>query len=234
MQETVGAQTEGMSVFHAQRLAWGGTEGVEVLRRYLPLVRLALSRLARHLPPDLPLEALEGRALLALVQAAQSRPEGSEGFDHYARLTVWRALTDCLGQSRHFQQSTREALRRLSCAVEQALCLGLEGREEELASLLACPLEALREDLGQVAALMAADPGAILATARGEGLPALESQLARAVCELPSMEGLVVALYYFDDLTFPEIAEVMEISEPEVEWAFGRAALLLRARLGER
>ncbi len=221
---------EALSAFEAQKLAAGG-EGasIEELRPYFPLVRVALDRLGGYLPPDVAYETLEGTAILALLEAADRRPVGSAGFESYARICIWRALTDCLRQSRCFLPETQAPLRRLSEAADKALRTGLEGTDEELAALLSEPLEQLREALAQVAALMAAAPQAVIALAWDE--EQLQRRLAPAICALPQLEQLVVAMYYFEDLTFAEIAQVMELSEQEVQWAFGRAAVLLRIQL---
>jgi RNA polymerase sigma factor FliA len=230
MRESAGAKLGRCSVFEAQRLAAAG-EGftTEQLRAYLPLVRVALERLGSYLPLDVEREALAGRAILALVEAAEKKGRETPGFEDYARLRIWRALTDCLRRSRCFMISTQAAVQRLSEATGQALRVGLEGGEDELSALLSQPLEELRTDLAQVAALMVAAPQSVVALQQNGDQ--LEARLAQAVCELPQREQLIVAMYYFEDLTFAEIARVLELSEPEVEWAFGRAALLLRVHL---
>jgi RNA polymerase sigma factor for flagellar operon FliA len=49
--------------------------------------------------------------------------------------------------------------------------------------------------------------------------------------ELPEQEKLVVALYYYEELTLKEIGEIMGLTESRVSQIHTRAILDLRARL---
>jgi RNA polymerase sigma factor for flagellar operon FliA len=52
-----------------------------------------------------------------------------------------------------------------------------------------------------------------------------------AVKALPEREWLIVSLYYKDEMTMKEIAQILEISESRVCQLHGRALSRLRARL---
>jgi len=223
-----------LSAFAAQELADEQRPSRQDIKQYLQLVQVALGRLGRYLPPDIDQETLQGKAILALLDAAQQVPMDSAGFAAYARIRIWRSLVECLGESRCFMVETQAALRRLAQAAEKALRSGLAGTEEELAHLLVEPIGRLRQALEQAAALMVTAPEMVLAVSRSEG--DVERRLAQAICKLPQREQLIVAMYYFEELTFAEIGRVLEMSEQQVQWAFGRAAVLLKIFLspGER
>ncbi len=55
--------------------------------------------------------------------------------------------------------------------------------------------------------------------------------LTGAVKSLPEREWLIVSLYYRDEMTMKEIAQILEISESRVCQLHGRALGRLRARL---
>jgi len=55
--------------------------------------------------------------------------------------------------------------------------------------------------------------------------------LTGAVKQLPEREWLIVSLYYRDEMTMKEIAQILEISESRVCQLHGRALGRLRARL---
>ena len=203
------------------------------LRPYLPLAQVELSRLGRYLPPDVDRETLEERALQALLAAARERNPQTPGFAAHARLVIWRALTECLRESRFFLPQAEETLGRLADAVGRALRPGGEVQPEQLAALLDTPGEKLHEDLGQVAALLAGMPQAVFGGTPGASGDQWEPRLAWAICALPPLEQQVVTLYYLEDMTFGDLAQTLDLSPPEVEYAFGRAAVLLRLRLRE-
>ncbi|KAA0236871.1 sigma-70 family RNA polymerase sigma factor, partial [bacterium] len=55
--------------------------------------------------------------------------------------------------------------------------------------------------------------------------------LTTAVKNLPEREWLIVSLYYHDEMTMKEIAQILDISESRVCQLHGRALGRLRARL---
>ena len=59
----------------------------------------------------------------------------------------------------------------------------------------------------------------------------LVDALTGAVKQLPEREWLIVSLYYRDEMTMKEIAQILEISESRVCQLHGRALSRLRARL---
>jgi RNA polymerase sigma factor (sigma-70 family) len=61
----------------------------------------------------------------------------------------------------------------------------------------------------------------------------LREVLGDAISRLPEREKLVVTLYYYEELTLAEIAQVLGVTETRVRQIHTRAVLRLRARLAE-
>ena len=59
----------------------------------------------------------------------------------------------------------------------------------------------------------------------------MKQSIAKAVDRLPAKERLVVGLYYFEELTMKEIANVLEVTESRVSQIHSQAVLRLRGRL---
>ena len=59
----------------------------------------------------------------------------------------------------------------------------------------------------------------------------MNTALADAISALPEREKLIVTLYYYEELTFPEIAEVLGLSPERVSELHTRAVLRLKASL---
>ena len=55
--------------------------------------------------------------------------------------------------------------------------------------------------------------------------------MADAIARLPEREKLVVALYYYENLTLREIGEVLGVTESRVSQLHTKAVLRLRSRL---
>lgn len=60
-----------------------------------------------------------------------------------------------------------------------------------------------------------------------------KDRLADAIARLPEREKLVVALYYYENLTLREIGEVLGVSESRVSQLHTKAVLRLKSRLQE-
>jgi RNA polymerase sigma factor for flagellar operon FliA len=71
----------------------------------------------------------------------------------------------------------------------------------------------------------AADPEALVD--QGE----LRDRIADAIAALPEREKLVVALYYYENLTLREIGEVLGVTESRVSQLHTKAVLRLRSKL---
>ena len=62
----------------------------------------------------------------------------------------------------------------------------------------------------------------------------LKDRIADAIARLPEREKLVIALYYYENLTLREIGEVLGVTESRVSQLHTKAVLRLRSRLHGR
>ena len=59
----------------------------------------------------------------------------------------------------------------------------------------------------------------------------LKDRLAEAISALPEREKLVIALYYYENLTLREIGEVLGVTESRISQLHTKAVLRLKSRL---
>jgi RNA polymerase sigma factor for flagellar operon FliA len=59
----------------------------------------------------------------------------------------------------------------------------------------------------------------------------LKDRLADAISSLPEREKLVIALYYYENLTLREIGEVLGVTESRISQLHTKAVLRLKSRL---
>jgi RNA polymerase sigma factor for flagellar operon FliA len=76
------------------------------------------------------------------------------------------------------------------------------------------------------------DPGAP-DPARALDVGDLKDRIADSISRLPEREKLVIALYYYENLTLREIGEVLGVTESRVSQMHTKAVLRLRSRMQE-
>jgi RNA polymerase sigma factor FliA len=225
----------------------------DLLRRFAPLVRHVVERVAATLPRNVDHEDLYSAGVLGLLDA-HAKFDLSKGvkFETYA---VWRIKGAVLDQLRALDWASRSMRRKARTldGVTQRLDqkLGRAASEEELARAMKMRRSDFYRLLDQVrgAVLVSLDESRAgedqEPTTLADHLPDpsavnLEEKLAeeehkililRALHQLPEQERLVVALYYYEHLTLKEIGRALGISESRVSQVHTRAMSRLRVRL---
>jgi RNA polymerase sigma factor FliA len=226
----------------------------EALRKYAPLVKYVVDRVASTLPKSIDKEDLIHTAIIGLYDALGKFDEGRGiKFETYA---VWRikgAVLDELRSLDWASRSTRRRAREFDRAASQLeQRLGRSASEQEIASELKLPvseynrlIEEVRgatllsldqtvslDDEHDLAGLAEAieDPtaeDALLSLAERES----KSLLLGAINGLLEQERLVLALYYYEEMTLKEIGETLSISESRVSQIHTKAIQRLRGRV---
>lgn len=225
----------------------------DLLKRFAPLVRHVVERVAATLPRNVDHEDLYSAGVLGLLDAHAKFDTGKGvKFETYA---VWRIKGAVLDQLRALDwasRSMRRKARNLDGVTRQLdQKLGRAASEEEVARELKMSrddfyrlLDHVRgavlvsldesrsndsDDQGTLADHLA-DPSAVDLEEKLE-----EEQnrrmLLRTIDCLPEQERLVVALYYYEHLTLKEIGRTLGISESRVSQVHTRAMSRLKLRL---
>ncbi len=221
--------------------------------QYAPLVKYVVGRLAIGLPAILDYEDILSYGTIGLIEALD-RYDGSKGvkFETYAISRIRGAIIDALRSLDRLPRSVRQKAKRLE-QVSLALnsTLGREPTDDELARGMEMTLQQFHTTLvdsswvtvsldglldrdenndGQGASELPADPNEEDFTKRLEKKQTLDV-LTGAVQSLPEREWLIVSLYYKDEMTMKEIAQILDISESRVCQLHGRALGRLRMRM---
>jgi len=223
------------------------------IRQYAPLVKYVVGRLAIGLPAILDYEDILSYGTIGLIEALD-RFDDSKGvkFETYAISRFRGAIIDALRSLDRLPRSVRQKARRLEqVTVALTADLGRDPTDAELATGMGMTREAYNQTLidsswvtvsldglldrdensdGAAAMELPADPNEEDFTRRLEKRQMLEA-LTGAVKSLPEREWLIVSLYYRDEMTMKEIAQILDISESRVCQLHGRALGRLRARL---
>jgi len=227
-----------------------------LIRSSISLVRKVAGRLALRLPPHLDLDELEAAGVPGLLAAVESfDPDKDVDFAAYAQARIRGAILDELRNLDPLSRSLRAKARRIESAIgvlEQRLLR--PPSDDEVAAHLGLPLDELHRvlqelRLGLHVSLDGGRGGE--ADAPGSGPPVLveshaadpweqlaakerQALLGQLIDELPGSEGLVLSLYYVEELTMKEIGQVLAVSESRVSQIHNAALLRLRSRLRRR
>jgi len=227
---------------------------------YSPLVKFIAGRMASGLPSHVEEADLISYGLIGLIGAIERFDlEREIKFETFAVARVKGAIIDELRSLDWVPRSVRARARDMEKAHAK-----LEGElqraptDEEMAAKLEITVEEFQESLlsianssvlalddlwtfadpegggGQISVLdTLQDPGAIDPEAEAQ-TSELKDRLADSIESLPERERLVVALYYYENLTLREIGEVLGVTESRVSQLHTKAVLALRGRFAAR
>jgi RNA polymerase sigma factor for flagellar operon FliA len=225
----------------------------DLLKRFAPLVRHVVERVAVTLPRNVDHQDLYSAGVLGLLDAhAKFDPGKGVKFETYA---VWRIKGAVLDQLRALDWVSRSMRRKarnldgITRKLDQKL--GRAASEDEVAremkmsrsdfyrlldhvrGAVLVSLDETRSGDGDEPSTIGdhlADPHALDVESRLEE-EQVRLAILRTLDQLPEQERLVVTLYYYEHMTLREIGRALGISESRVSQVHSRAMARLRLRL---
>ena len=227
----------------------------DLIRSHLPMINYLVERMVTQVPTYVSRDEICSAAMLGLVDAA-NRFDPAKGvlFKTFAERRIRGAVLDEVRRMDWFSRTQREKHARLSRTLDRLeKKFGRPPEEEEMAEDLGMSMDEYYELLGEVSHLGCIslnesldDTGSgreIIDTLEDENvkdpLSTMESdeltrEMAEHISRLSEKERLVVALYYHEELTQKEIAEVLCISEGRVSQIHSQALIKLKVRLSRK
>ncbi|MDQ3850282.1 MAG: RNA polymerase sigma factor WhiG [Actinomycetota bacterium] len=222
---------------------------------YSPLVKYVSGRMASGLPAHVEEADLISYGLGGLISAIERfEPEREIKFETYAITRIKGAIIDELRSLDWVPRSVRaraRAIERANAKLEHRL--QRVPTDDEVALELQMTVADFQDALLQIsnstiAALdelwtvsdSSGDQVSLLDTLQDPDAPDpaavmdmtdLKDRIADAIARLPEREKLVVALYYYENLTLREIGEVLGVTESRVSQLHTKAVLRLRGRM---
>ena len=227
---------------------------------YSPLVKFIAGRMASGLPSHVEESDLISYGLLGLIGAIERFDlEREIKFETFAVARVKGAIIDELRSLDWVPRSVRARARDVEKAnAELEAQLQRAPTDEEMAAKLHIGVDEFNDALLEIAnsSVLALDDLWSFADPEGSGgaisvidtihdpnavdpeteaqASELKDRLADAIESLPERERLVVALYYYENLTLCEIGEVLGVTESRVSQLHTKAVLALRPRFATR
>jgi RNA polymerase sigma factor for flagellar operon FliA len=222
---------------------------------YAPLVKYVAVRMGSALPAHVEEADLISYGLGGLISAIERFDPGRDiRFETYAVGRIRGAIIDELRTLDWAPRSVRTRAREL-----ERVNAKLEARlhraptDEEMAVELSISVKELQDSLLQIAnsTIVALDGLWTVSAATGDRVSLLDTladdgaedphtlversvrrdRLADAIVVLPEREKMVIALYYYENLTLREIGEILGVTESRVSQLHTKAMLRLRSKL---
>lgn len=225
----------------------------EAVTRFLPLIRKLAGKLSMALPPSLDEEDLVGSGIIGLLEA-WDRFETARGvqFSTYATWRIKGAMIDEIRKTSPAPRSFFSRYRQVHEAEEKLRhSLGREPEREEIATALGWSVSALEQVWANYNLVTVVSLEKVILSPDGEDNLRLEGvlqgsdetpeeqvtgkeeteRLAAALDRLPYRERLLLALFYYEELTKKEIAGLLKVSAARISQIHARAIERLRKDL---
>jgi len=224
---------------------------------YSPLVKYVAGRTAAGLPPHVEEADLISYGLGGLISAIERFDLSRDiKFETYAIMRIKGAIIDEVRSLDWVPRSVRARAREVERAhAKLEHSLQRAPTDQELAGELGITVEELGESLlaisnssivaldelwsvsdssgDQVSLMDTIEDPAAPDPAKALDVGDLKDRIAESIAKLPEREKLVIALYYYENLTLREIGEVLGVTESRVSQMHTKAVLRLRSRMQE-
>jgi RNA polymerase sigma factor for flagellar operon FliA len=222
---------------------------------YAPLVKYVAGRMSTGLPAHVEEADLISYGLIGLISSIERfEPAREIRFETFAITRIKGSIIDELRSLDWVPRSVRAKAREIERAnAKLEHQLRRAPTDQEMATALETTVEEFQESLVRISNTSvvaldelwtvsdsSGDQVSLLDTIKDEegvdparelDLSEMKDRLADAIARLPEREKLVVALYYYENLTLREIGEVLGVTESRVSQLHTKAVLRLKSRL---
>jgi RNA polymerase sigma factor for flagellar operon FliA len=229
------------------------TERERLILEHLPQVRLIARRIQERLPENISLEDLVSTGVIGLISAIDNfDPAHNVKLKTYAEYKIRGAILDSLRGLDWAPRQKRRQAKQIEAAIAAAeQRLQRTPTEEEIARELDISIDQYHAWLVEIRGLNIAS---LEYAGNGDGkdllhyvpdesghLPStlleraeLERLLSETISDIPEIERTVLSLYYREELTLREIAQVVNLHESRISQLKSQAILRLRTRIAAR
>jgi RNA polymerase sigma factor for flagellar operon FliA len=228
-------------------------ERERLILEHLPQVRLIARRIQERLPENISLDDLISNGVIGLIAAIDNfDPAHNVKLKTYAEYKIRGAILDGLRGLDWAPRQKRKKAKQIEAAILAAeQKLQRAPVEEEIAEQLALTVDEYRLWLVEIRGLnfgnveySSGDNGRDLlqyVADRDELLPSkvferaeLERLLADTIGHMPAIERTVLSLYYQEELTLREIAQIVDLHESRISQLKSQAILRIRTQVERR
>jgi RNA polymerase sigma factor for flagellar operon FliA len=222
-----------------------------LILEHLPQVRLIARRIHERLPDSVSLDDLVSAGVVGLIAAVDNfDPDQGVKLKTYAEYKIRGAILDSLRDLDWAPREKRKRARQVENAISAAEQRWKRAAtEEEIAAELSLEVEEYREWLVEIRGLdigslelggSGAEPQSLLkfipdadaqSPSRLLERSELERLLGEAIGGMPKIERVVLTLYFEEEMTLREIAQIVNLHESRISQLKSQAILRLRSHM---
>ena len=219
----------------------------QLVKDHLDLVKRIAYHLIARLPSSVSADDLIQSGLLGLLDASEHYdPSQGAAFETYASIRIRGAMLDELRRNDWAPKSIHKKARDIMAAIQKIENeTGRDARNNEVAKEMGLSLAEYHQLLQETNSCrilnfgdLGVDDDCAMSNASKtksplEGMQSQEfkNDLVEAIRNLPEREGLVISLYYDEEMNLREIGCVLDVSESRVSQLLSQAHLRMRTRL---
>ncbi len=211
----------------------------EMAVQYLPAVKAMAYRLKERLPRSIEFDDLVGIGAEELIKLARRYDKiQNDSFWGYAKVRVYGAMLDYLRSLDIVSRANRQLIKKIEALIAQYMDEhGIEPENSYLAKMLNEDEEKIKE-ARRVAAIYNVLPlDDQLESGQKDTFSAIaEEELTEKIMDilatLPKRDQLMMQLYYFEELTYKEISEILEITPSRISQVHKRIIAKIRDSIG--
>lgn len=221
-----------------------------LIEKYVQLVKIVAGRMYNYYGGNVEYEDLIGFGIFGLIDAIDKFDIDRDiKFETYAQIRIRGAIIDNLRKFDWIPRGLRKKVKEvenLISTVENRL--GRSATIKEIAEELNVPEADIENTLSEIATINVLsleetlmNKGDIYSNSNDNDSPEkifehkeLKLILKDAIERLSEKEKTVVSLYYFEELTYKEIASILEVSESRISQLHSKAILSLKNSLSSK
>ncbi len=217
---------------------------------YVSLVKMIAGRLFTSYNAHVEFDDLMGYGVIGLIDAIEKYDHKKNiKFETYANIRIRGAIIDQIRHMDWIPRSTRQKYKRIEEVIEKLqVTYDYDIPDEVIADELGMTVAEYQKLLGEVTTYSVLsleekideNSNFDIKSRTNEFQPEdyflneeLNREIAKMIDNLPEKESLVLKLYYYSEITYKEIAEVLSISESRVSQIHSKAVSKLKIALKE-
>lgn len=221
----------------------------KLIIEYVELVKIIAGRLYTSYNSHVEYEDLVSYGIIGLIDAIEKFDQSKNvKFETYANIRVRGSIIDQIRSLDWIPRSKRQKFKEIEETIARLQGeYGEKLSDSHIAKALGITLDELNELMGEMSAVSVVSleekisenanfsvKSENIAYSPEESLDEKETKrmLADAIDALPEREKMIVSMYYYNDLTYKEIAEILEVSESRISQLHTKAVAKLKAALG--
>ncbi len=220
----------------------------QLIVHYVELVKIIAGRLYVDYNHHVDYDDLVSYGVLGLIDAIQKYDyKKNVKFETYANIRIRGAVIDQLRNLDWVPRSLRHKYKRFEEAVQQLQSkYGSDYTDEHLAMQLDMSVDEMHRFLNEVSSFSVLSleekfeeqanfdiktEGDDYSPEKVLDKKVMYEVLKNGIAKLPEKEQLIISLYYYEELTYKEIAKVLEISESRISQLHTKAIGQLKAHM---